>query len=364
MPENQNLYFLNFSADFLFMGGFSILLFFWMHYAVPDLPLASVMPAALFLQYALNYPHFSATIYRFYRSADNVRQFPMTGIVWPILIVIAVWAALISPGLFASYLITLYLIWSPYHFSGQTVGLTMLYARRSGFFVGRPERLALSAFVFGTFFVLYSQAGVKARLITDPSVASSDEASYLGIPFINFIMPDWAFWVSVAVTAAGGFAFLALTLKWALAHKKAPPLILYIPALAQLFWFVIGFETSVVTFYIFVSTFHSLQYLYVSWAVQLKEAHGDRKIGIKDIAGTTTIWSIMNLCGGIALFSLLPVAVIKIFDTPTNLTLAVVFAAIQIHHFFVDGVIWKLRNKNVLDGLTVNIPQWVRGETS
>lgn len=361
MSDPRKLYFMNFPIDFLFIGGFSLLFFFWIALIVPDMPVASLLPAALFLQYVVNYPHFSATIYRFYRSPDNIRQYPMTGIVWPLLIVLAVWAGLQSPALFAPYFITLYLIWSPYHFSGQTTGLTMLYARRSGFYIGKKERFALSAFTFGTFFVLYSRAGVKARLITDPAISSSNSGEYLGIPFIDFPMPEWAFWASLAVMTAGGIAFLAMTLKWAAQNKKLPPLILYTPALAQLFWFVIGYETNLICFYLFVSTFHGLQYLYITWAVQLKEVHGDRKIRLRDIITTTSLWSIMNVAGGIAMFVVLPLLAVQIFAAPPALTMALVFAALQIHHFFVDGVIWKLRNKNVLEGLTVNVPQWIKG---
>ena len=151
MTDPRKLYFINFPIDFLFIGGFSLLFFFWVAFVVPDMPLATVLPAALFLKYAVNYPHFSATIYRFYRSPNNIREYPMTGIVWPALILLAIWAGIQSPALFTPYFITLYLIWSPYHFSGQTTGLTMLYARRSGFFIGKKERFALSAFTFGLF---------------------------------------------------------------------------------------------------------------------------------------------------------------------------------------------------------------------
>jgi hypothetical protein len=312
-------------------------------------------------QYAINYPHFSATLYRFYRSPDNVRQFPMTGLVWPLLLVLAVWAGIQSPTLFAPYFITLYLIWSPYHFSGQTVGLTMLYGRRSGFFIGKLERLALSAFTFGTFFVLYAQAGAKARLITDPAASTGTAGEYLGIQFIDFAMPDWAFWVSLAVMLTGGIAFLGFVIRWAIQNKTMPPIILLTPAIAQLFWFVIGFETNLICFYLFVSTFHGLQYLFVTWAVQLKEVHGEKHITLKDVMTTTSLWSVMNLFGGLLLFVVLPLMVTKLFGTPVALTMGLVFAAIQIHHFFIDGVIWKLRNKNVLDGLTVNVPLWVKG---
>ena len=101
----------------------------------------------------VNYPHFSATVYRLYQSPDNIRQFPVTALGVPLLLVGAVAASLWQPELAAPYLVTLFLIWSPFHYSGQTIGITMLYARRCGFGIGRWERLALSAFVYSTFIV-------------------------------------------------------------------------------------------------------------------------------------------------------------------------------------------------------------------
>ena len=41
------------------------------------------------------------------------------------------------------------------------------------------------------------------------------------------------------------------------------------------------------------------------------------------------------------------------FGIPLDLSVAVIIAGVQIHHFFVDGVIWKLRNPRVANPLTV-----------
>ena len=62
-----------------------------------------------------------------------------------------------------------------------------------------------------------------------------------------------------------------------------------------------------------------------------------------------------NMLGGFALFWGLPHAATWIGGYDLNLTTAVFFSAIQIHHFFVDGVIWKLKNPRVLSPLLVNL---------
>ena len=129
----RSLYFVNRWVDSLAVGGLSILT------ATAPLALAdasdTVVLTALVFPVALlvNYPHFSATVYRLYQNPDNLREFPVTAIGLPVLLLGAVTAGLCQPELIAPYFVMLYLLWSPYHYSGQTVGLTLVYARCAGF---------------------------------------------------------------------------------------------------------------------------------------------------------------------------------------------------------------------------------------
>ena len=45
-------------------------------------------------------------------------------------------------------------------------------------------------------------------------------------------------------------------------------------------------------------------------------------------------------------------------------SIAIFFAAIQIHHFFVDGVIWKLKNKTVSHPLMMSVDDITGGRGS
>ena len=50
-------------------------------------------------------------------------------------------------------MVKLFFWWSSYHFCGQTFGITMIYARRAGFDIGKWERLGLKTFIYGSFLV-------------------------------------------------------------------------------------------------------------------------------------------------------------------------------------------------------------------
>ncbi len=54
-------------------------------------------------------------------------------------------------------------------------------------------------------------------------------------------------------------------------------------------------------------------------------------------------WMLINIAGGYALFWVLP-HLGSHFGKSLAFSTAVMLAAIQVHHFFVDGVIWRLRN--------------------
>ena len=64
---------------------------------------------------------------------------------------------------------------------------------------------------------------------------------------------------------------------------------------------------------------------------------------------------------GSRFFYLLPHLVVW-FGAPVGLATAVIIAAIQIHHYFVDGVIWKLRTRSVVSPLLLNIPDLIKKE--
>src|SRR5690606_18292225 len=94
----------------------------------------------------------------------------------------------------------------------------------------------------------------------------------------------------------------------------------------------------------FVPMFHSLQYLLVAWAMEVAERGADSKPS--KITNSTFGWVTINLAGGALLFAGLP-KIAEACGMPLLFATGVIIAGVQIHHFIVDGVIWKLRNPRV-----------------
>ncbi len=343
----RSLYFVNAPVDFAFIGGFSIAAYCLIRFlGVPD-NATWVYSLAAFLLWVGNWPHFSATSYRFYRSRENLREFPLTAVLLPVLLLAVTVASLQSPDALAPAFVKFYLIWS-YHFSGQSVGISLIYARRAGVEIGRWQRWCLSGFVFGTF--LYQTA-----------LSETDRAErlYFAIRFYGMGLPAWMPEILKWMMIACGIAFFGYALYWSLKNKKAIPPIVLLPALTQFVWFVLGGRLR--AFNEFVPFFHSAQYLLIAWAMQLKEKMDEGGIAPsrRYVFGESTRWGIANVLGGIFLFWVLPRVGERMgyelaFATP------VIIAAVQVHHFFVDGVIWKLRNPRVRQPLLVNLRELVQ----
>ena len=293
--------------------------------------------ATLALFFLLNFPHFSATNWRLYRSWSNARQFPVTAWVLPVLLAALVAAGLAHPALVAPALVGLYYLWSPFHYSGQALGITLLYGRRSGFAIGRVERLALAACVYGAF--------VNSFAALDRSPA---DLSFYGIEYPRFGLPAWIDPLTLGLTLTAGALFLAGIGQQALAARRAPPLVLLMPLLAHLVWFVVAKRTNTPLFLALVASFHSLQYLLIAWAVQLEERRDETgAAATREFVWRQSLkWGAGNVVGGLALFGALPWLVSRVFDTglAPQVVFGIVWAALNVHHFFVDGVIWKLRS--------------------
>ncbi len=362
-----SMYFVNAYVDFAVIGGLSIVTYLVLRFGVDNQRYATGITIAAMFAWVCNWPHFSATSYRLYHSMDNIMQYPLTALVVPWFIVAAMIGAILSPGLIAPYLVKLFFWWSSYHFCGQTFGITMIYARRAGFPIGRWERFGLTTFIYSSFLVLTST--------TEVSVGPFD---FYGIKYYGLGLPAWLPTVFHVIMWAGGILFLFLAVQWMRKNRRILPLIVLVPAAAQYVWFVVG--ASWLAFNEFVPFFHCMQYLLIAWSMQLKEKMDLKQIepSARYVIGESLRWGIFNILGGAALFFFFPisiwaivnrVSVGEIFHAMRDLLMhqgaptvqglpffiGVTIIGVQIHHFFVDGVIWKLKRKSVASPLMVNL---------
>ena len=345
-------YFVSLPVDFVLIGGGSVLLFLILPLFQDGTRTARVVEVGLWLTWIANWPHFSATSYRLYGRAEHVRQYPITAVAAPLIVLAGILASFAWPLAVAPYFVKMFLLWSPYHYSGQTLGISLLYGRRAGHRPGSVERFLLSAFIYGTFLMRTLGSEVSTR-----------GSTYYGIQVPGLGVPSWIATGFSVWTYVCGAALLAVVALRAVRSRKAPPLMYLLPPVAQYVWFVVAGARP--GYSEFVPFFHGVQYLVIAWAMQLKEQVDRRSAAptVRSITFESVRWYALNLLGGAVLFFLVPhlvglTGVGLAFATPVILT------GVQIHHFFVDGVIWKLKTRSVVSPLLVNIPEMVAGGTA
>ena len=200
-PSDSQLcwYFVHPWIDALCAGGLSIVAFA-VAIASPWSYVGGAFPSAIMaaglLQWIINWPHFSATTYRLLRVPETRREFPLTTYVIPLVVGAGIVASLHWPTLVAPYFVKFFMLWSGYHFTAQSLGLCLLYARRAGYAISTRERRGLAAFLYGTFLV----AACSTDMSTSPQ-------SYYGVTYPGLGLP-WQLMIALSIVMyAGGYFF-------------------------------------------------------------------------------------------------------------------------------------------------------------
>src|SRR5262249_18042193 len=76
-------------------------------------------------------PHYGATLLRVYEQRNERRAYAFFT-VWISLVLALLYVGALYSALLGSLLLSLYLTWSPWHYTGQNYGVTLLFLRRRG----------------------------------------------------------------------------------------------------------------------------------------------------------------------------------------------------------------------------------------
>jgi hypothetical protein len=334
--DPKRLYFISGPVDFLLIGGLSIVTFLMLRAFYTGDRTDGVITLALQFAWIVNWPHFAATSYRIYHSKSNVEQYPMTALAFPWVILAGVLGCFAFPKILAPYFVKLVAIWSPYHFSGQTLGISLVYARRAGLKIEKAERFALSSFIYGTF--------IAQTIRTETGRQMFDDS---GIPYPSIGLPDWANTAANAWMILMGVLLVFLIARWCWRRKKLLPPIVLLPAATQFVWFVPGSNWQ--SFAEFVPFFHSMQYMLMAWSMQLKEKLDltHVKPSPRYVMTESGRWWAINFFIGACLFFFIPRLISRLFGIGEAFSTGIIVGGVQLHHFFIDGVIWKLKRKTV-----------------
>jgi tetratricopeptide (TPR) repeat protein len=288
------------------------------------------------LAIVFNYPHFMATIYRAYHTRADFEKYKFVTLHATLLLVLTGIVMHASPRFFP-WLFTLYICWSPWHYSGQNFGLLMMFARRGGADITAGERRWLRGAFVASYLMLL--ASFETGGSTDPLILS------LGLPTKITFPLRLAFGVAFAIFTFLGFRRLIRTMG---ARQLIAPLTL---AFTQFLWFVLPtlLELNSVsqvpqTRYSsgILAVLHSAQYIWITSYYQRREARAAGQKNWHIAAYFATL-----VAGGIALFIPGPWVVSYLFHYDFTTSFLIFVSLVNIHHFILDAKLWKLRDKRV-----------------
>jgi tetratricopeptide (TPR) repeat protein len=283
-----------------------------------------------------NYPHFMATIYRAYHTRAEFERYKVVTL--HVTLLMALTGVLLHAFFWLlPWIFTLYICWSPWHYTGQNYGLLMMFVRRNGATMTADERRWIrAAFVAAYLMILasFETGGSADPLILSlgvPAKLTLPARLVLGTMFVGFLLL--------------GFRRLISRSSW---RAMAAPLTL---ALTQFLWFVLPTLLELHAAYQIPQTryssgilavLHSAQYLWITSYYQQREARAAGQSGWR-----MATYFLILIAGGIALFIPGPWLVSRVFHFDFTTSFLIFTAVVNIHHFILDGKLWKLRDSRI-----------------
>ena len=303
----------------------------------------------------LSGPHYGATLVRVYEQRAERQRYAIFSVYATALVLAAFIAGLYNAAI-ASGMATLYLTWSPWHYTGQNYGIGLMFLRRRGVDVTPTlKRWLYASFVLSyamTFLMMHAEAGNTMGV---PGTGSGSAVRFVPLGFSRSLANPalLVFGVAYLVSFAAFAQAMVRQGKWRAAGPTAALVI------TQALWFLLplGFEhlgwaKSVEPlsldyrghYALWVVLGHAVQYLWVTtyYARASADWRGYLPYFGKVLAMGTAIWTMPYVLFGPG--ALGPLSV----DAGLLLLVA---AAINIHHFILDGAIWKLRHMRIANVL-------------
>jgi hypothetical protein len=238
-----------------------------------------------------------------------------------------------SAALFGASVVSL-----SWHYTGQTWGMmaSFAYINGLGFTAGERRLIRANLWALAAFHIVW--AVVVVRKIFEPRAA---ELPLLGEAHAQALYRTA--WVVASASAVLGLAGLGL---WMQRVRRLPPVRVWVPWVAVHGWYVlIGREPGAL---FWVQNAHALQYLVFPMRTELNRTAA---------AGTTRTPAarVLRYYAGVTLLGLVVLWFLPwlartqqgfagLAGLPLELTIV---SFVNLHHYFIDGVVWKIRDPRV-----------------
>ena len=299
---------------------------------------------------AINMPHFMASYRLVYRSRETILRHKWASIYVPLIlflyIVVALWEAQRSPVL-VIVLITVSSAYLAWHYTGQVWGMMASYAYLDGAKFEKTERTLIRTglrilLAWHVAWFLYTQ-------LRDPS---SVRPVYLLI--------------SAGTVVAFGLGAVGLVMMRRRTGRM-PPARALVAWLALFVWYAVMARDPKAIFWIQIA--HALQYLAFPIRVEINRTAAAPSPSPRRTAMHMAAYGIGLLAVSYAVARVVPGTAMSVVgnifgEEPGRAAPVLILMFINIHHYFTDGVIWKISNPEVRKELFAHVRPMVDGRSA
>ena len=323
-------------VDLLFIcGGFSLPLLLVMQSDALAIELQGAAMVAVLVVF--NYAHFASSTVRLYTKPGAAASHRFLAYGFPLVALDVTVLAIGFPERIGQHFTTLVLTWSPYHYAAQAYGLALMYSYRSGMKFSPVEKRCL--------FWICMLPFIRALINID----DTSMAEMMGVKGVLWILPE-SLLTDGSIVAEGLRSLVAgmtplvyiLPIAYACFGRARLPVVALALVLVNALWLT---AFSLFDAVVWATVAHSVQYLFI-----VSYAHSKDAVAVSGRQGIKRRpmlhFYLLSVLTGPVLFIALPLLIAAAGLAlgqrwePLHVYLMVV-AALNLHHFIVDGYIWR-----------------------
>ena len=290
-----------------------------------------------------NGPHLAATWLRVYVDQGERQSRPLAYIGVPLLIC----AAVIGVGLYTArgprVLLTIVITWALWHFAAQCYGLMRIYQKKS------REAPRTAHRVEGWLIFMICITGIFWRLHFGPT-------KILGTALLYPTVPLWT--VGLTGSLVGGLLLYLIADRLRGGVPLGGPRLVFLASVAVSFWIPLMVIKNGTTAFAASAGWHGLQYIAIVWF------YNRQRFGGRDVQpGTRLVHWISQPGRTWAFAAVLLVMIGSVYGTVELLlvlgagaafgkVISMTWVCLSLSHYWVDGLIWKMRKPQVSTTLT------------
>jgi len=349
-------------AEFVLVGGLTPALFpvAWLLRRALGVDASELAVGFVFFHaaYLVNDPHFSVTYLLFYKDVKRRAigdvwgraqraRYVFAGFVVPVVLLLWAGVALATrsaPAL--GWLIQLMFLLVGWHYVKQGFGVMMVLSARRGVRLSSAERRAFVLHAFAAWAYAWASPADPGTEVEERGVVYRTLAHGASLERATFVV----FFVSAVWVA------VVLARRRRVAKQPLPPLGALFGYLSALWAWTVYSRLDPLVVYA-IPALHSLQYLYFVWLLRRSEsrAAGDRPFAEVGATPRLAIFALSAVALAWIVFHGVPETLDAALFVPrgravdlgrlgTAPSVAAVFVCVNVHHYFMDAVIWRHEN--------------------